>query len=74
MQQRLVFSATASQLCSCLAFSEITFIVRITLVSGFCPGQNPESKLTPGKNPSGKPRVHKGEYLIDFIMRVTYIS
>jgi len=62
-------SATASQLCSCLAFSEITFKIRITLVSGFCPEQNSKSKVIPSQSPSGKSRVHKVEYLFDFIKK-----
>jgi hypothetical protein len=40
-------------MCSCLAFGEIKFIVRIILVFGFCPREIPESKVTPVQNPSG---------------------
>jgi hypothetical protein len=59
-------------MCSCLAFNEIKFVVRTNLVFGFCSGHSTESKVTPFKVPSGKPRVHKREYLLDFIITVTY--
>jgi hypothetical protein len=59
-------------MCSCLAFSEIKFIVRTKLVFGFCPRYSPESKVTPFKVPSGKSRFHERKYLFDFIITVTY--
>jgi hypothetical protein len=38
------------------------FIVRFNFVSGFCPEQNPESKVIPGQILSGKSRVYNVAY------------